>query len=240
MSYPFIRTEKELMTYIKEELGYPQLNVELSDSQLHHAIEKSIQMFANFAVDGELTKYMIFKCQGAGDYMVDPQVEEIVQVATYNNNSLQGDLSGSGYIDANLSSYIYNSTSAGLTYLIQMSSTRAIMSKYMSKGINFQFISHKGLLRVFENYHGNLLVEARCQYIPDEYDKIYNHEWVKAMATAQARLLQSVILGKYSHSVVNGASINFADIRSHAENEIEKLTEELKLKWCDPAPIFIA
>ena len=40
-----ILTLSDLRQYIKEELGYPQLQVELTDNQLDHCIEKTVQIF---------------------------------------------------------------------------------------------------------------------------------------------------------------------------------------------------
>ena len=78
------------------------------------------------------------------------------------------------------------------------------------------------------------------QYIPDdEDDKIFDAEWVKKMATAQARLLQSIVLGKYDQALINGSHVNYADMRSMAETDIENLRQELKDKWQNPAIMMI-
>jgi hypothetical protein len=74
----------------------------------------------------------------------------------------------------------------------------------------------------------------------DEEDFIFNHEWIKSYTKAQTKFLWGTITGKYSQSLVGGASINFSDMKSEAEQEIQKLEEELLTKWSDPAPISIA
>ncbi|EAL4082819.1 hypothetical protein DFW61_10800, partial [Campylobacter coli] len=76
------------------------------------------------------------------------------------------------------------------------------------------------------------------KYIPDEHDKIYDQEWVKAMSVAQARLMQSVVLGKYSAPLINGSQVNYSDIRQLAQDEIQRLNEELSNKFTEPA-VFI-
>lgn len=223
--------------YIKEELGYPQLNVELTDNQLDHCIEKAVQMFSNVAYDGEITKYIKFDCQGQGNYFVDPQIEEIIQVCQ-SGIFVGSDLNG--LIDQNLSNYILSTNGVALSYLVTLSSTRSLVDKYFGNRVNFEFNSHKGVLSIFQNYFGPLLLEAKCKYIPDTYDKIYDQEWVKAMSVAQARLMQSVVTGKYSGALINGSTINYSEIRSLAESEIERLTEELSMKWTPPSIVFIA
>lgn len=227
-----ITTIPALTKYIKEELGWPQLQVELTDEQILHCIEKSVQMFSNVAYDGELTRYIKFDCQGQGNYFVDPEIEEIIQICQ-SGIFVGSDLNG--LIDQNLSNYILSTSGVALSYLVTLSSTRSLVDKYFGNKINFEFNSHKGLLTIFQNYFGPLLIEAKCKYVPDEYDKIYDQEWVKAMSVAQARLMQSVVLGKYSAPLINGSQVNYSDIRQLAQDEIQKLTEELSMKWTEPA-----
>lgn len=227
-----ITTIPALTKYIKEELGWPQLQVELTDEQILHCIEKSVQMFSNVAYDGELTRYIKFDCQGQGNYFVDPEIEEITQICQ-SGIFVGSDLNG--LVDQNLSNYILSTSGVALSYLVTLSSTRSLVDKYFGNKVNFEFNSHKGLLTIFQDYFGPLLIEAKCKYVPDEYDKIYDQEWVKAMSVAQARLMQSVVLGKYSAPLINGSQVNYSDIRQLAQDEIQKLTEELSMKWTEPA-----
>lgn len=231
-----ILTLTDLRQYIKEELGYPQLQVELTDNQLDHCIEKTVQMFCNVAYDGELTRYIKFECQGQGNYFVDPEVEEILQICQ-SGIFVGSDLNG--LIDQNLSNYILSTSGVALSYLVTLSSTRSLVDKYFGQRINFEFNSHKGLLSIYQNYHGPLLIEAKCKYIPDEHDKIYDQEWVKAMSVAQARLMQSVVLGKYSAPLINGSQVNYSDIRQLAQDEIQRLNEELSNKFTEPAVFMV-
>ena len=68
----------------------------------------------------------------------------------------------------------------------------------------------------------------------EENDLIYNHEWIKAYCIAKTKEIWGSILGKYSQSLVGGAQINYGDIKSEAQSEIEKLEQELLDKWSDP------
>lgn len=232
-----ILTSIDLNTYIKEELGWPQLQVELTDKQLEHIQDSVIQQFCNVAYDGELTKYIKFECQGKGNYFVDPQIEEIIQICQ-SGLWMMSDLNG--LVDQNLSNYILSTSGVALSYLVTLSSTRSLVDKYFGTRINFEFNSHKGLLTIFQNHWGPLLIEAKCRYEADEYDKVRDQEWVKRMCVAKARLMQSVVLGKYSAPLINGSTINWQDIRSLAQEEIQKLEEELKDKWTEPAIFMIS
>lgn len=233
-----IQTEKELIQYIKMMLGWPQLNVELIDDQISECIKYSIQKFTNVAYDGERTKYFKFMCEGRGEYKVANEVEEITQVNQ--SGIFYSGYDMNGYIDQNLSNFILNTSGASLTYLVTLSSTRSLTSKYFGNSVNFEFNSHKGILTIFQDFNGPLLIEAKCRYIPDTIDKIYGHEWVKSYAVERCRLLLSTVVGKYDQNLIGGGRINYADIRSLAQDELNKLEEELMEKWIEPAPFIIA
>ena len=68
---------------------------------------------------------------------------------------------------------------------------------------------------------------------------IFNESWVKDFAKAKSQLLWGQIVGKYSQSLVGGATINYDRLISEAQADIEKLMEELQEKWVDPAPVLV-
>lgn len=231
-------TKAELREYIKIELGYPLINVELTDSQIDHAIDKSVQIFTNIAYDGELVRYITMKCEGRGIYNVNPNVEEILQVCKTSNYNVGMDMGP--FVDTMLSQWIFSNVSGNAVgYLVQMSATRSLFKKYFGDSIGWEFNSLKSELYITENFHGSLLIEARTRYIPDKDDKIFDQEWVKRMSVEQARLQQSTNVGKYTQNLVGGAQINFSDIRSLAQENINTLMDELNAKWQEPGPVSI-
>ena len=232
-----LKTKEELKTYILEELGHPQLNVELTDAQIYHNIEKAIQKFTNFAYDGELTKFVKFDCKGRGEYFMDPAVEEVITVeesSVFSVFDLQG-----FYIDQNLTNFIMSNNQIAVSYLCTLSATRSLLEKFFKHSVAYEFNSFKGILNIFEDFEGPLLVECRCMYIPDEYDKIFNVQWVREYSVELCRLTQSVVLGKYSAPLVGGAQVNWAEIRSMAQENIQKLEERLREEFVEPAPFII-
>ncbi len=232
-----IKTKEELKQYILEELGSPQINVELTDSQIYHNVEKAIQKFTNVAYDGELTRFLKFECQGRGDYKVDPSIEEILRVeetSVFSVFDLQG-----FYVDQNLVNFIMNNNSVAVSYLCTLSATRSLLEKFFKHQVAYEFNSLKSTLYIFEDFFGPLLIECKQRYIPDTYDKIFDQEWVKEYSVELCRLTQSVVLGKYTQQLVGGSSVNWSEIRSLAQENLQKLEETLMEKWREPAPFLI-
>lgn len=232
-----IKTKEELKQYILEELGYPQINVELTDNQIYHNVEKAIQKFTNIAYDGELTKFLKFESQGRGDYKVDPSIEEILRVeetSVFSVFDLQG-----FYVDQNLVNFIMNNNSVAVSYLCTLSATRSLLEKFFKHQVAYEFNSLKSTLYIFEDFFGPLLIECKQRYIPDKYDKIFDQEWVKEYSVELCRLTQSIVLGKYTQQLVGGSQVNWAEIRSLAQENLQKLDETLMEKWREPAPFLI-
>jgi len=85
-----------------------------------------------------------------------------------------------------------------------------------------------------------LIIKGQARYhVDEEFDLIFNESWVKDFAKAKSQLLWGQIVGKYSQSLVGGATINYDRLISEAQADIEKLMEELQEKWVDPAPVLV-
>ena len=73
----------------------------------------------------------------------------------------------------------------------------------------------------------------------EEEDFIFNHPWIKRMSTAKTKYIWGSNVGKYSGSIINGATINYDRIISEAQAEIEALTTELKDNYMEPLGIYV-
>lgn len=116
---------------------------------------------------------------------------------------------------------------------------RDTMQSMFAKGVNFEFNSNTKILRVFEKIAGPFMIEASIEYMPNpEYDEIYSHSWVKAYAVNSSKLLWGNNVGKYSQSLVGGATINYDRLISEAQTELERLNEDLLNKYSEALGIF--
>ena len=154
-------------------------------------------------------------------------------------SSLEGTTSGSG-----ISSGIAGGVSSGgrldmTSNAFVTLSQRDTLQSLFGVGVNFEFNSNSKILRIFENVEGPFLVEASIEYIPNpEYDEIYNHPWIKKYALNQTKYLWGTVTGKYSQSLVGGAEINYADMKSESEAVLEQLEEDLMNKYSEALGMF--
>ena len=233
-----IRTNDDLQEYILRQLGAPSVEVEVTEDQLQDCIDYAIREFSSFAYDGTLDETVILKIDGRGDYQLPDFVETLIDV-----KSIQGFQNyGANYIPDRWSEEFFRafeSNSTGIDAIISISNNFTMYEKYMQKEINYSFNEYSRKLKIMENFTGNMLVHYSYYYTPEKKDAIYNQQWVKDMCVAKARMIQSVVVGKYAQTLVGGATINYDNMRSLAEAEIADLKEQLFSKYSGPAPISI-
>ena len=107
--------------------------------------------------------------------------------------------------------------------------------------IPFKWDSIKRTCKILGDINQSILIiKGQARYrVDEEFDLIFNESWVKDFAKAKSQLLWGQIVGKYSQSLVGGATINYDRLISEAQADIEKLMEELQEKWVDPAPVLV-
>jgi len=240
-----IKTKDELFEYIYRQLGAPFVDVEVHEDQLNDIVDSTIKEYSSFAFDGELEETVILEVQGPGIYKLPDEIQSIEKVSqgvSAGGLTNFGGNFGSGYVPDIWSEQYFSSANGGggiINSIIGVSTTQSMLDTYMGDDLNYDFNHHKKILRLFEPYEGKLLIQYSKEYIPDDEDFIYNDTWVKKMATAQARLMQSTVTGKYSQTLVGGATINYSDMRSLAQEEIQQLRDDLQTQYAGPAPILI-
>lgn len=229
-----INTKLLLIAYVREMLGSPQIECEVSDVQISHIIDDGIQLFTEYAY-GTLEDSIVVKFDGKAEYKMPDNITNIFKISIASPGNIANFSSnyGANYVPDLWSQQYFNGSVTGeiSANLICISNTRATLEKYFSQGINYNFNPYKKVLQVFDQYKGPALIHFAYEYAPDEVDYIYDHEWIKRYAIAKTKILWGTITGKYSASLVGGATINYGDMKSEGNSELETLKEELKNKY---------
>lgn len=239
-----IVTRKMLIDYIKLKLGWPQITIEITDEQISLCIDDAIQRFTNFAYDGLLKDTVIVEFKGKQEIPMPPEITEIVKVSRggWASGTNFGAMYGDNLVPEIWSDLFFSTNLTGsiVSAVCSISTYQSTLDKFYGDDINYHFNRAKGILQVFDEYKGPGLIEYYHEYIPnDDFDKIFDHEWVKAYSIAKCKQLWGGVLGKYSGSLVGGGQINYADLKSEGQQEEQQLNEELLTKWGTVAPIDI-
>ena len=251
-----LSSKTDLVNFIKMQLGYPKINIEVDDAQIRMCIDQAVQKFCDYAFEGELEGVVVLQMEGKGEYTLPDRITNIIDVSKGGGSSNITDFGtnyGNGYVpdvwsslyfsnSANGSLGIANTTLTGsvIPAIIMVSNTTAMLQKYFGNAMYYHFNPAKKVLQVLENYTGPALVHYNYEYSPnDDKDYIFDHEWVKEYSTALTKRLWGSIVGKYSQALIGGAQINYSDIKSEAQQDMDRLNEELMTRWSDPVEIMI-
>lgn len=239
-----LNTKAKLVDYVKSQLGYPTINIEVTDFQIGQIIDDTVQKFTEYAY-GTLEGSVIVQINGMGEYDMPETMTNLIKLSkgtTSNLTNFNANF-GSGYVPNLWSEQYFTGSLTGgiIPGIVAISTTKAILDKFFADDIVYNFNHLNKKLQVLENYTGGAVLHYQYEYLAnDDDDLVFNHEWVKNYTKAKVKELWGTTTGKFDQALVGGARINYGDLKSEAQQEIEKLDEELLSKWSDPAPIDIA
>lgn len=235
-----ITNKDDFFKYIRRKLGEPYLVVELTDEMLDDITDDAIKEFSTFAYDTILQKVIVFNSNGMGIYPLPKGTHAVYDCISFDGYGSSFDMNYTPDLFSEAFNNALKGSGTSVQGLMSISTFKALEDKWLSKNLNYVFNPQKNYIQVLENYYGSVLVRFAYYYEPNEkYDEIYDHRWVKDYAVALARIQQSVVLGKYSQNLVGGGAINYSDIRSQGQDELNALKEELFNKYAGPAPISV-
>ena len=236
-----INTSDKLIQYIRRQLGEPIIRVEVPDKSIEDIIYETILKFTEYCWEGQLEKSLVVQAEGMGEYEFREPVSEVfsVRMSTGQGGFMNFQQNyGQGYVPDFWINQMNNVQDIMSTF-VSTSQMMAMSEKYFMKEPNWDFVQGRNRIRLLENYKGPLMIHYQVLYEPEEFDMIYNHPWVKEYCIQKTKFLWGTITGKYSQSLVGGQSINYSDMKSEAESEMNRLHEELLSKYTDPQPIDI-
>ena len=238
-----ITSKSALKEYIKGTLGHPIIRVEVTDQQIENIIDDAVQKFTEYAY-GTLEATYIIQINGKNEYQMPPTMTNLLKLSKGGASNLTNFNAnfGQGYVPDLWSQQFFSGSLTGdlIPSIIGISTTRAMFDKFFGDDIHYNFNPYKKTLNVLENYIGPAVIHYQYEYIAKEDDdNIYNHEWIKEYTVAKTRYQWGNNTGKIEQTLVGGGRINYADMKSEATAEIERLNGELLTKWSDPVPIMI-
>lgn len=216
-----ILNKKDLIKYIRMQLGEPIIRVELTDDHISMVIDETIGMYTEVVYGDFEADLLVRPSDFTEEGLYLPAFKNIIGVRTPSQ--------------ARWVSYPLPLSPALGSHFI---GNRESQGK---RDVQFRWNNIKRVLQLTDSVvPETMIVIGMTTYQPEDgSDHIFNETWVKAMAKAKTQKLWGQILGKFTQNLVGGAQINYDRIISEAEAEIEALREELNDKWVDPAPVMV-
>lgn len=252
MAKPNARSE--LKDYCLRRLGFPVIDINVDDDQVEDRIDDALQKFREYHYDGSYKDYYAYQMTAAdiaNKYVPLPdsilgvsQVFPISADVVNNGSSVNFNIFDLNYqlrlnelYDFTSSSYSYYWIARSHIRMLEMIITGENPIRF-NKKMNKLFIDMNwSAPEVPEGKY--IMVECWREVDPEEYNRIYNTNWLKSYTTALIKRQWGENMKKYGNYVLPGGMvINAVEIYTEAVNELEKLEESLRDTHEEP-PMFL-
>lgn len=249
---PNIQSIEEMRNYIKQELGYPVVNVELADVQLNNIIDDSVQFFndENYG-QGSYRTYLTFSAtSGIDEYVLSGN--NIQDVFDFSFQSQGGNGINTLFSPTNtmlFSDWVLKGNYPGgpgegencqgmmlTSYYLTMDQITNIKNMF-DRMYRVDWWAQTETLKITPTPNEDL-VGVLMVYKKSELLSLLNNKWVKRWAVAKAKYLWGFLLGKTIKTLPGGGTFNGDSIKQDGITEMEKIEEEIR-KSSEPIDFYI-
>ncbi len=240
----------ELRAYILRKLGSPIHNVEITTEQLDDAIHEAVDRFTERHYDATIMNvYKLDLIQGQSSYVLPASIKTVINI--YPGNNIFSAMSGMEDLLIPVSPMPYQD------YLWKLSDVSSIMTYRMAIKqwedsvsnqniiFDFNYTMHRitipgdmnRLLEQFPNTSSFYLLVYEApdtdEDNPGINEDIFNNRWLKNYSSALAKRQWATNLKKYNGvPLPGGGDLNHDGLMSDANEEIQRLEEQLEDEFC--------
>ena len=238
---------RDLYNYTLRALGSPVINIEIDETQGQDRLNDVIQQFILRHYDGVEELYLACPIDAAtvsrGYIQLDPTIVAVPEVFRINSGS------GSGEEFERLNFLLKDTdifdalNRPGVTSNFYMSRMKInLLQDILNPLPRHEYNGVTGRLYWRGSYElgGLLFLRVYKAVDADEFDSIYNNEWIKRASIAHIKKQWGTNLKKFSGvQMAGGIELNGQQIFDEAMEEIRQLDEEFSLKYEAPVQMFV-
>lgn len=237
-----IKSRQGLIDYCLRRLGAPVLKIDVAPEQIEDRVDEAIQTYIDQHYDAtefDWFAYKLTKEDIESRYIKIPEdIIDVSQILPASQTSWQ-------VADAMWNIYNQNIRNTDMINLyISLASISEYLNVFQTEP-TFKFHRHMHQLRPAQDLdstykEGALFAIKGFKVIdPEVYNDVYNDKWLKQYTTALIKRQWGENLLKFNGVVMLGGVTTNADtMLSQAYAEIDKLEEELEVKYQSPINIF--
>jgi hypothetical protein len=242
-----ITSRKKFKEYCLRKLGSPVIDINVAEEQVEDRITDALEMFWEIHADGSQKKYIAYELTAddiTNKYLTieDPEIVSVIRVLPMSHPISSINLEYQAFITdlLNPSRLLRNGTH-GYVITEQYLST---LDQFFNREKQIRFNRFSGKIFVDTNWSilsaGDfMIIECYAKLSDDNYDTIWNDQWLKDYATALIKEQWGNNLSKYSgFTLPSGITVDGQRILQEAKEEIAKLLDELSNKWQLPPDFF--
>ena len=236
-----INSVQDFSQWIKEELGFPVITIELADVHLQHAIDEAIADFTRYNYnEGNYKDYMILNLSAnVADYNLSGSgVNNVVDIVL--------SIGGSGNINTLFTpvnmilspmDFVRLGNFQIMDYHIAMMKLAEI-TDYFTVQYNGKYNTGSQILRLTPTPTENMRVMMEV-YKKETAINLYNNQLVKKLALAKAMIILGRILRKYTINLPGGGTLTGPEILADGKELYTEVMELMKSE-SEPPTFFVA
>jgi hypothetical protein len=242
-----ISTRQQFAEYCLRKLGAPVIEINVADEQIDDCIDDALQKFWEFHGDGTQKHFMTITLTAqdiANRYItISDNIITVVRVLPFNSN----------ISSLNLEYQFFLTEIMNVKRLVNEGMHGYVITEQYLKTLN-EFFNREKMIR-WNRYSNRLIldtdwslfkegdhiiIEAYAILDPDDYDEVWNDIWLKAYTTALIKRQWGQNMIKYEgFQLPSGITLNGRQIYDDANNEIQKLEEDLQNMWQLPPDFMV-
>jgi len=242
-------TRQQLKDYALRRLGSPVIDINVDDSQLEDRIDDALQFFADYHYDGAEKLYLthaVTESDITNGYLdisaIDDSVLSVSNVLQF--STMSANMFDMQYQMALNDWYGWHSSGTMSNYAM-VRQNMALVQQMLDPDKSFRFTRTTMRLYLDMNWEDEidvgdyLALEVWATIDPEIHNKVYQDRLLKKYVTAIFKRQWGSNLSKFENiQLPGGVSFNGQQIFDQANEEVEKLEEEMQVKFEEP-PGFI-
>jgi|TARA_R110002096_G_scaffold171321_4_gene344108 hypothetical protein len=244
-------TRQQLKEHSLRRLGAPVIDINVDDSQLEDRIDDALQFFADYHYDGAEKLYLphaITTDDITNGYLNLTAIDDSVLSIT---NVLQFSTLGANMFDVNYQIALNDwygwrgGGGGGMTNYALIRQNMAMVQQMLDPAKSYRF--NRSTMRLYIDMDWSTEVEAGDHLVlevwatidPDQFAKVWQDRLLKEYVTALFKRQWGANLSKFQDiQLPGGVSFNGQQIFDQAHEQVQKIEEEMQLKYEEP-PGFI-
>jgi hypothetical protein len=243
-------SRQELVDYCLRALGAPVLEINLDEDQISDRVDEAFQFYQEFHSDAIYKvwhKYQITVEDVENKYIIIPdEITTVQRILPLNSSAGASRGMFSAKYQFMLNDMYNLGFSGNLNYFVQTQQYMGTMDKVLNSLARIRFNRHMNRLYLDISWGDELktedyiIVEASRIVDPDTYRDVYNDFFLKKYLTALLKRQWGINLKKFDGmQLPGGVTLNGQTIFDEANQELERLTEDVRNTWELPLDFFI-
>ena len=240
-------TKDEFKDYCLRDLGHPVIEINIDNDQLDDRVDEAIQKWQERHMDGSLKVYLkhqVTQAEIDQEYItIADDYLEVIRVFPMPSGSFSGSFSlKRQFVFSHLfeGGYGHNTGDFMIAY-DQFRRHLSLLESFFNEEKSIRFNRHDDNLYIDMNWSSEIgadqyfVFEAVKKLDPDSTTEAWNDQWLKKYATALIKRQWGQNLSKFSGvQLPGGITMNGVEIFTQANEDIQRLDEELLLTWEEP------